>query len=41
MDTSVVTGYREEEINGVGDSSNCCLLWTVIPLSRQVSVQIE
>ena len=41
MDYCVTTGYWEEEVDGIDDSSNYCLLWTVIPLSGQVSVQIE
>ena len=32
MDNSVVTGYWEKEVDGVDDSSNCCLLWTIIPV---------
>ena len=39
MDYHTVTDYWKEEIHGI-DSSKCCnLLWTVIPLSGQVSVQ--
>ena len=41
MDYSTIIGYWEEEINGIDSSSSCCLLWTIIPLSGQVSVQIE
>ena len=41
MDYCTITGYWEEEVNGIDNSSSCCLLWTVIPLSGQVSVQIE
>ena len=41
MDYCVTIGYWEEEVDGINDSSNCCLLRTVIPLSGQVSVQIE
>ena len=41
MDHCTVTGYWEEEVDGIDDSSNRRMLWTVIPLSGQVSVQIE
>ena len=41
MDYCTVTGYWEEEVDGIDNSSSCCLLWTVIPLPGQVSVQIE
>ena len=41
MDYCTVTGYWEEEVDGIDNSSSCCLLWTVIPLSGQVSVQIS
>ena len=37
MDHCVITGYWEEEIHGIDNSSCCSLLWTVITLSRQVS----
>ena len=41
MDYSTVTGYWEEEVNGIDNNYSCCLLWTVIFLSGQVSLQIE
>ena len=39
MDYHTFTDHWEEEIDGI-DSNMCCnLLWTVIPLSGQVSVE--
>ena len=39
MDYHTFTDHWEEEIDGI-DSNMCCnLLWTVIPLSWQVSVE--
>ena len=32
MDYCVTIGYWEEDVDGIDDSSNCCLLWTVIPV---------
>ena len=40
MDYHTVTDHWEEEIHGIDSSMWCNLLWTVIPLSGQVSVQI-
>ena len=36
-----ITDSREKNIHGSDSSSYCSLLWTVIPLPGQVSVQIE
>ena len=41
MDYCTVIDYREEEIHGNNNSTSCSLLWTIIPLSGQVSVLIE
>ena len=41
MDHCVITGYWEEEIHGIDDSSCCSLLWTVITLSGQVSAWVS
>ena len=40
MDYHTVTDHWEEEIHSIDSSMWCNLLWTVIPLSWQVSVQI-
>ena len=38
MDYCVVVDYWKEESYGTDNSSCCSLLWTVIPLSGQVSI---
>ena len=40
MDYHTLTDHWEEEIHGIDSNMWCNLLWTVIPLSGQVSIQI-
>ena len=39
MDYCVIADHWKEESYGIDNSSCCSLLWTVIPLSGQVSIQ--